>query len=80
MLTKKNYNISISSGLSLVVKWLRIVCQCRGHMFDSSSAKTPCKIVTENQLAHNFVVSIHILADLVLEGSAHSQAAVSVRI
>ena len=38
---KKPYNMSISSGISLVVKWLRIVCQCRGHAFDSSSGKTP---------------------------------------
>ena len=36
----KNYNISISSGISLIVKWLRIVCQCRGHAFNSCSRKT----------------------------------------
>ena len=38
------------------------------------------KTVTENQPAHNFVVSIHVPADLVLKGSAHSQAEACVRV
>ena len=29
------------SGASLVVQWLRIACQCRGHEFEPWSRKIP---------------------------------------
>ena len=38
---KKKIRTKADGGASLVVQWLRIACQCRGHEFEPWSRKIP---------------------------------------
>ena len=54
----KFHNQECITGASLVVQWLRIACQCRGHGFEPWSGKiphateqlSPCATTTEPAL------------------------------
>ena len=45
----KCFILKIGGGTSLVVQWLRISCQCRGHRFEPWSRKIPHAV---EQLSH----------------------------